>query len=140
MVFARGTLIGHENQTICYLYFKENMAILKLQIKGLEGTYHKDQEEILDVVEAKRNVNLKIDDVKVSIARLNDLMQVNSGYNYKPIVFSPSTPKLGEVVDSEGSALEDNIRSCALPANPFSKRDVIMASCGYHYHLWCIFM
>ena len=78
-----------------------------------------------------------MDSVKSLVATVNVVLKVNNQHKVRPISIIPS-PMLGEGVDSKESLVEDCIQSCALCGKPFPNRDVIMASCGCFYHLWCI--
>ena len=113
---------------------EENLESLTTQIQDLDEINRRENAEVLNALAAVKDVKVRVADAKGRLGQIRNLIDVHSRTTKQPQTITPSS-----IVGSHEEELDDGcLRPCALCGRGFPHRDVVMASCGCHYHPWCI--
>ena len=113
---------------------EENLESLTTQIRDLNEINRRENAEVLNALATIKDVKVRVADAKARLEQIRNLIDMDSRTTKRPQTISPSS-----IVGSHRDELDDGcLRPCALCGRGFPHRDVVMASCGCHYHPWCI--
>ena len=113
---------------------KEKIQSLISKIEELSEINQKENPEVLNALAAVKEVKTRLAHAQGRLGQIQSLYEVHSRSMRRPQTFSPSCILWNLQNDDE----DGNMKPCALCGRGFPNRDIVMASCGCHYHLWCI--
>ena len=112
---------------------EENLESLTTQIRDLDEINCRENAEVLNALAVVKEIKVRVADAKGRLGQIRNLINVHSRTAKQPQTISPSS-----IVGSREELDNRCLRPCALCGLGFPHRDVVMASCGCHYHPWCI--
>ena len=112
---------------------EENLESLTTQIRDLDEINRRENAEVLNALATVKDLKARVADAKGKLGEIRNLIDVHSRTAKRPQTISPSS-----IVGSHEELDDGCLRPCALCGLGFPHQDVVMASCGCHYHPWCI--
>ena len=113
---------------------EESLDTLITQIQELDEINRRENSKILNAMAAVKDVRKRLSDAKGRLGLIHYQIEVHSRTSRRPRSITPS-PILADLQEED----EDGcLKPCSLCGRGFPSRDLVMASCGCHYHLWCI--
>ena len=113
---------------------EECLDFLIIQIQELDEINHRENSKVLNALTAVKDVKKRVVDAKGRLKLIQNQIEVHSKTSKQPQSITPSSI----IVDLQEDDKDSCLKPCSLCGRGFLKRDVVMASCGCHYHLWCI--
>ena len=113
---------------------EECLDTLIIQIQKLDEINQRENSEVLNAMGAIKDVRRRFVDAKDRLGLIQYQIEVHSRTSRRPQSITPN-PIIADLQEDD----EDGcLKPCSLCGRGFSRRDLIMASCGCHYHPWCI--
>ena len=113
---------------------EENLQSLTTQIRDLDKINRRENAEVLNAVAAVKDVKVRVANARGRLEQICNLIDMHSRTTRRPHTISPNSI-VGELEEEHDDGY---LKPCALCGRGFLHRDIVMASCGCHYHLWCI--
>ena len=104
------------------------------QIRELDEINRRENSEVLNAMAVVKDVRKRLSDAKGRLGLIHYQIEVHSRTSRRPQSITPS-PILADLQEDD----EDGcLKPYSLCGRGFPSRDLVMASCGCHYHPWCI--
>ena len=111
-----------------------NIESLTSQIQELDEINQRENAEVLNVIASIKDVKTRVLEGKGRLGQIRNLIEMDNMTIKRPQTISPSCI-VGELLDVDDIGC---LRPCTPCNRGFSHQDIVMASCGCHYHPWCI--
>ena len=113
---------------------EEKLQSLTTEIEEFSEINQRENTKVLNALVAVKEVKVRLAHAHGRLGQVQNLYAVHSRSMRRPQIFSPSCI-LSDLQDDDE---DGNMKPCTLCGRGFPNRDIVMASCGCHYHPWCI--